>query len=74
MDTDLYLTIGVVLAALTIPSLLSAWTEGRPPRTGFIMLLAAAGLVIAAVTQRPGGYAFADIPHVMLGVLGRVIN
>lgn len=74
MDTDLFLTIGVILAVLTLPSLLAAWTDGRAPRMGAIMLMVAAALIIAAVTQRPGGYAFADVPHVMLGVLARIVN
>jgi hypothetical protein len=74
MDTDLFLTIGIVLFILTIPSLLSAWTEGRAPRFGAIMLLASAGLVIVALTQHPGGYAFADVPEVMLEVVGRYLN
>ncbi|WP_395543015.1 hypothetical protein [Neotabrizicola sp. sgz301269] len=71
MDTDLLLTIGIILAILTLPSLLSAWTEGRPPRLGAIMLLAAAVLVTTALLKKPGGYAFADIPRVMMSVAGR---
>ncbi|MGA0540627.1 hypothetical protein [Neotabrizicola sp. VNH66] len=74
MDPDLFLTIGVVLAILTIPSLFSAWTDGRAPRMGAIMLIAAAGLVVAAVTKKPGGYAVGDVPHVMMSVVGRYIN
>ncbi|VDC23297.1 hypothetical protein [Pseudogemmobacter humi] len=74
MDTDLLLTIGILLAVLTLPSLLSAWVDGRVPRVGAILLIAAAGLVVVAVMQRPGGYAFKDIPRVMVSVAGRYIN
>lgn len=74
MDTDLILTLGIVLLALTIPSLLSAWVEGRVPRIGAIMLIASVGMILAAVTSRPGGYAFQDIPNVMLAVAARAIN
>ncbi len=74
MDTDLFLTIGIVLAVLTIPSLLSAWSESRAPRFAAIMLLAALGIITAALVQKPGGYAFKDIPSVMLGVVGRYTN
>ena len=74
MDTDLFLTIGSVLFVLTIPSLLSAWTEGRAPRFGAIMLLSAAGLITVALTQRPGGYSFGEIPDVMMNVVGRYVN
>lgn len=74
MDPDLFLTIGVVLAVLTLPSLLAAWTDGRAPRMGAIMLIAAAGLIITAVTQKPGGYSFGNLPHVMMGVVGRYVH
>ena len=74
MDTDLFLTVGIVLSVLTIPSLVAAWADGRPPRVGALVLLAGAVLIAFAVMKRPGGYAFDEVPHVMLGVLGRVLN
>ena len=73
MDTDLFLTIGIVLAILTLPVLLSAWVEGRVPRLGAILAVAAGGLILAAVTQRGGGYQLQEIPDIMLGVIGRYI-
>lgn len=74
MDTDLYLTIGVILVVLTLPSLLNAWTEGRPPRVGAVVLMIAAILITIALTQRPSGYAFEEIPGTMLKVFGRLAN
>jgi hypothetical protein len=74
MDTDLLLTLGIILLAFTIPSLLSAWTEGRAPRVGGIILIAAVGLIAAALTQRPGGYTFNEVPGVMMAVVGRMVN
>jgi hypothetical protein len=74
MDTDLFLTIGIVLGVLTLPALLSGWTEGRISRVGALMMLAACGLIVVALTQRPGGYAFGDIPGVMMAVVGRYVN
>jgi hypothetical protein len=74
MDSDLLLTLGIVLIVLTLPSLLSAWTEGRPPRIGAIMLIAATVMIVVAVTGRPGGYAFNEVPHTMLTVFSRFVN
>ena len=74
MDTDLILTIGIVLVVLTIPSLLSAWTEGRAPRVGAILLLAGGVLIVTALTQRPGSYAFGDIPRAMMSVVNRYLR
>ena len=74
MDTDLVLTIGIVLFVLSLPSLLAAWVEGRPPRLGAIMVIAALGMVIAALVIKPGGYAFNQVPGVMIGVLARLFQ
>ncbi|MDQ2066372.1 hypothetical protein Q9295_08305 [Xinfangfangia sp. CPCC 101601] len=74
MDPDLFLTIGIVLVVLTIPSLLSAWTEGRPPRMGAVVFFAGAALVALALTQKPGSYSVDEIPKVMLSVVGRYVN
>jgi hypothetical protein len=74
MDSDLLLTVGIVLGVLTIPSLLSAWTDGRVPRLGAIMVVASAALIVTALTQKPGGYTFGEIPSVMMNVVGRYTN
>jgi formate-dependent nitrite reductase membrane component NrfD len=74
MDTDLVLTLGIVLLILTVPSLLSAWVEGRVPRIGALMLLASSSMIVTALTTRPSGYRFEEIPQVMLDVASRVVN
>ena len=74
MDTDLFLVIGVVIAALAIPSLLSAWVEGRVPRAGSVMVLSSGGLIATALTQRASGYSFAELPGVFVSVIGRYLN
>ena len=43
MDTDLVLTIGLVLLVLSVPSLLAAWAESRAPRMGAIMAITSLG-------------------------------
>lgn len=74
MDTDLFLVVGVVTFALAIPSLLSAWVEGRVPRAGSLMVLIGGVLVVVALTQRTGGYTFSEIPDVFVRVIGRYLN
>lgn len=74
MDTDLVLTLGIVLLVLTVPSLLSAWVEGRAPRVGAVMAIVSVGMIVAALAKRPGGYAFDEIPGIMLSVVARVIG
>ncbi|MES2665325.1 MAG: hypothetical protein V4712_04445 [Pseudomonadota bacterium] len=74
VDPDLFLTIGVVLGVLTIPSLLSAWTDGRTPRLGAIMVFVAVIMVAVAANNKPTGYQISDVPTIMLNVVGRYLN
>jgi formate-dependent nitrite reductase membrane component NrfD len=74
MDTDLVLTLGIVLLVLTLPSLLASWVEGRVPRFGAVMLVASLAMIVAAVLYKPGGYVFNDVPGVMVGVFARMVN
>jgi len=62
LDPDLLLVIGIVLGLLSIPSLLSAFSESRTPRTGAILVLAAGVLIAVALSRNSAGYSFADIP------------
>ncbi len=74
MDTDLMLVVGLFICALAIPSLLSAFAESRPPRSGAIMVLIGGVLLATALTQKPSGYTFAEVPNVVFKVIGRFIN
>jgi uncharacterized membrane protein YccC len=74
MDTDLVLTMGIVLLVLSVPSLLAAWAESRAPRIGALMIIVAVAMIIAAVRTNPGGYEFNDVPSVMVGVVARWFN
>jgi hypothetical protein len=74
MDTDLVLTLGIVLLVLTLPSLLAAWVDGHAPRVGAIMLVTSLGMIVAAMVYKPGSYAASEIPGVMVGVVGRMLN
>ncbi len=74
VDPDLFLTIGIILGVLTIPSLLSAWTDGRVPRLGAIMVFAAVIMVAVAAKNKPTGYKISDVPTIMMNVAGRYIN
>jgi len=74
MDTDLMLVAGLIICALSIPSLLAAFSESRAPRAGAIMVLIGGVLLVVALTQKPSGYTFAEIPQVFVSVIARLIN
>lgn len=73
MDSDLALILGIVLVGLSIPSILSAFSENRPPRISALLLLIGGGLTTYAVTSKPGGYRIEQVPEVFFSVLGRFL-
>lgn len=74
MDADQMMVLGLVLGALSIPSLLSAFSESRAPRVGTILVLTAGGLIAFAATSKPGGYEIAELPQVVFRVVGQLMN
>lgn len=74
MSNDQILVIGMIICILAIPSLIGAYSEGRAPRAGAIMVLIGGVLLSVALTQKSGGYTFAEIPHIFMRVVGEAIN
>ncbi|EBA05349.1 50S ribosomal protein L35 [Rhodobacteraceae bacterium HTCC2150] len=58
---------------LTIPGLISTFSEGRSIRFSGLSFLASVGLVAYAYTQKPGGYQIDEIPDVIVRVIGQLI-
>jgi hypothetical protein len=73
MDSDLILIVGLVLAVFSIPAILSAFSEGRPPRVAAFTAIAAGALIVWAVSTHPGGYKIEDIPEVFVRVVARFL-
>jgi hypothetical protein len=74
VDPDLLMVVGVTVGVLTVPSLFSAFMDGRAPRAGAILALIAGVLIAVAVNERPGGYAIAEIPDAFFRVFGRYLR
>ncbi len=74
MGPDLYLVIGLIVGALSIPAIVSAFSESRPPRAAAIMIMISAGLILLAVLQKPGGYTVDQIPDVFVNVVADLIR
>lgn len=74
MSNDQILVIGLIIFALAIPSLIGAYSEGRAPRAGAIMVLIGGVLLSIALTQKPNGYTFSEIPHVFVSVIAGILN
>jgi hypothetical protein len=74
MDPDLLFVIGTITLLFSIPSILGAFTDGRPPRAAAIMIMIGGGLIGLAIYQRPGSYTFDTVPDVFYTVIGRYIG
>lgn len=74
LDSDLMMVVGVVLGILAIPALISAFSQSRPPRAAAILVMVASGLIVAAVWQKPSGYAIADLPATFERVINRLLR
>ena len=71
MDTDLALILGLIIGGFSIPSVLSAISDRRSPRASALTIFIAFGLLIYAMTSKPGGYQIDQIPDVFFSVIGR---
>jgi len=74
MDPDLIFIIGLVLGVFSIPSVLSAFSEGRAPRVAAITIIAAGAMVLYAIQNKPGGYDIYEIPNVFVQVVARYLT
>ncbi|WP_166416852.1 hypothetical protein [Cochlodiniinecator piscidefendens] len=74
MDTDLLFVLGVVIGGFSVPSIISAFSESRPPRMAMVLIVMAGALIAYATSTHPGGYSFEQIPDVFIRVIGRYIG
>ncbi|MEY8840645.1 hypothetical protein AB9K41_16615 [Cribrihabitans sp. XS_ASV171] len=74
MDSHFLLILGLVIGLLSIPAIISAYSDGRRPIAAILVLLISAGLVTLAARMRPGGYRLAEIPDVFYTVVARFLN
>lgn len=74
MTPDLSLVIGLIVAAFSIPSILSAISSGRSPRASALTILIAGGLILYALQTHPGGYTLEEIPDVFVRVFATYLQ
>ncbi len=74
MNTDLYLVVGLVLAALAILAVFAAFREGRAPRLASVLIMVSGVLLVLALSKKPGGYEMQDIPGAFYRVIVRPLQ
>ncbi len=73
MTPDLALVLGLILAGLAVPSMLSAFSDRRAPRASALTILIAGGLLLYAIQTQPGGYSLQEIPKAFVRVVGQFL-
>jgi len=74
VSLDFYFVLGLVLGILSIPSIISAYSDGNTPRFSAIMVVIAGGLMAYAASNKPGGYELSEIPAVFMSVVSQIIR
>ena len=73
MTPDIALVLGLVLAGLAVPSMLSAFSDRRAPRASALTILISGGLLLYAIQTQPGGYSLQEVPKAFVRVIGQFL-
>ncbi len=71
-DQDIYLVIGLIVIAFSIPSLLGAWADRRRPLVALVVVAIGGGLVALALNGQ--SYTWEDVPAAFVRVLAGLIR
>lgn len=74
MTNDLILVIGVVVFALSVPAILSAFVDNRSPRRAAALAAVGVAMVAYALSQAPGGVDLALVPAAFARLIGEIVN
>lgn len=74
MHPDTALVLGLIIGMFSIPSIVSAFSDGRAPRASMLTILIGGGFILYAISNKSGGYAVEDVPDVFFSVLGRFFS
>ncbi|GAA6209401.1 hypothetical protein NBRC116601_26940 [Cognatishimia sp. WU-CL00825] len=74
MNTDVVLTIGLVLVVFSVPAFLSALSDGRSKRAASLCIILAGACVAWALATKPGGYTLQQIPEVVIAQIAYLIR
>ena len=74
MEADYFLVFGLIIAALSIPSIIGAFSADRSFRGAIILLSIGSAMIAWAALQTPGGYSGADIPNVFVRVFNDLLG
>jgi len=74
MERDLLMLLGLAFLPLAFVAFVSAWADRRRPVPGLILLVLGLGMAGWAHLGHPGGgYRWAELPDLALGLLARIL-
>ncbi|MFV2001618.1 MAG: hypothetical protein ACC619_01405 [Paracoccaceae bacterium] len=74
MTNDFLLVLGIILAILSVPAMISAYASSQKPRSALVMLVLGGGLISWAVYQQPNTYSLDGLPELFVSVLANLIR
>jgi uncharacterized membrane protein len=74
MNTDMIFVVGFIIVVLSIPAIVSAFSDSRTPRVPSIVVLIGCLMIGYAMNERPRAYSFETISEVFVRVIGKVMN
>ncbi len=73
VDSDLFLTLGLFVSLICVPTMMAAWAESHAPRNSVIFFALSIGMVLLAWFTKSGGYDFVGVAKAVVGVFARVL-
>lgn len=73
VDPDILIALGVFFLVLSVPSLIAAAIDRRPPKVAVLTAVVAGVLIVYAVQTNPGVYSLQDVPNVFIRVAAKII-
>ena len=73
MDPDTVFVMGLFIAIFSVPSMVSAWSDGHVPRVASVVAILGGAMMVWAQSQKAGGYSFDEIPDLIVKVAGKFI-
>ena len=74
MEFDFIFVLGVVIAALGVPSFAASYAERNRPMQALLLFLIGGGMMYYAIVMNPGGYSLTTVDDAILRVVGWVLN
>jgi len=74
MQQDIALAAGIILAVLSVVSVLTALIERRSPRVASVVVVIAGGLLLWAIGADADGFSWSDIPEAFINIVAAVVN